>query len=178
MADHGYSGKFTLYQKGIKVPFIMRWPNKIEAGSKNNSLLTMVDVLPTILDIAGGDYNNFDGKSFLPIIENGKDEVNKYIYGVATRQNIQSTFVFPSRMVSDGKFKLIRNYNSIEVYDKNLTENENINHFIEIGAKKFSNIPYEELFDLQLDPYEKNNLARNKKYNDIKNILSLSLIHI
>ena len=73
-------------------------------------------------------------------------------------------------MVSDGKFKLIRNYNSIEVYDKNLTENENINHFIEIGAKKFSNIPYEELFDLQLDPYEKNNLARNKKYNDIKNI--------
>ena len=78
-------------------------------------------------------------------------------------------------MVSDGKFKLIRNYNSIEVYDKNLTENENINHFIEIGAKKFSNIPYEELFDLQLDPYEKNNLARNKKYNDIKNILSKEL---
>ena len=175
MADHGYSGKFTLYQKGIKVPFIMRWPNKIDAGSKNNSLLTMVDVLPTILDIAGGDYNNFDGKSFLPIIENGEDEINKYIYGVATRQNIQSTFVFPSRMVSDGKFKLIRNYNSIEVYDKNLTENENINHFIEIGAKKFSNIPYEELFDLQLDPYEKNNLARNKKYNDIKNILSKEL---
>ena len=80
MADHGYSGKFTLYQKGIKVPFIMRWPNKIDAGSKNNSLLTMVDVLPTILDIAGGDYNNFDGKSFLPIIENVEDEVNKYIY--------------------------------------------------------------------------------------------------
>ena len=78
-------------------------------------------------------------------------------------------------MVSDGKFKLIRNYNSIEVYDKNLTENENINYFIEIGAKKFSNIPYEELFDLQLDPYEKNNLARNKKYNDIKNVLSKEL---
>ena len=34
--------------------------------------------------------------------------------------------------------------------------------------KKFSNIPYEELFDLQLDPYEKNNLARNKKYNRYK----------
>ena len=39
MADHGYSGKFTLYQKGIKVPFIMRWPNKIDAGSKNLSLI-------------------------------------------------------------------------------------------------------------------------------------------
>ena len=171
-ADHGYSGKFSLYQKGLKIPFILRWPNKIKPNLKNNSLLTIVDVLPTLVDIAGGSTEDFDGKSFLPILENKKNDVNEHIYGVSTRQNIQSTFVFPSRMISDGKFKLIRNYNSIEVFNKNLTNNKVINHFIELGAKQFKRIPYEELYNLESDPYEKKNLASNTKFNDIKNSLS------
>ena len=91
-------------------------------------MLTIVDVLPTILDHAGGDYIILM-ESFLPMLRMLKMRLIVYLYGVATRQNIQSA-VFPSRMVSDGKFKLIRNYNSIEVYDKNLTENNN--HFIQI----------------------------------------------
>ena len=174
-ADHGYSGKYSLYQKGIKIPLIMRWPDKIKPGSKSNSLLTIVDLLPTMIEIAGGTIYDFDGKSFLPILENKKNEVNEYIYGVATRQNVQSTFVFPSRMVSNGKFKLIRNYNSYEVYSENLTKNNAINHFIEIGAKKFKRIPFEELYNLEKDPYEKNNLAKNKEYMDIKNALLVKL---
>ena len=78
-------------------------------------------------------------------------------------------------MVSNGKFKLIRNYNSFEVYSKNLTKNNAINHFIEIGAKKFKRIPFEELYNLEKDPYEKNNLAKNKEYKNIKNDLLLKL---
>ena len=174
-SDHGITGKYGLYQKGLKIPFVIRWPGKLKQKTISNSLLTMVDVLPTLVDIAGGDTKSFDGKSFLPILENKKIEVNEYIYGVATRQNVQSTFVFPSRMVSNGKFKLIRNYNSFEVYSKNLTKNNAINHFIEIGAKKFKRIPFEELYNLEKDPYEKNNLAKNKEYMDIKNALLVKL---
>ena len=101
-SDHGITGKYGLYQKGLKIPFVIRWPGKLKQKTISNSLLTMVDVLPTLVDIAGGDTKSFDGKSFLPILENQKIEVNDYIYGVATRQNVQSTFVFPSRMGSNG----------------------------------------------------------------------------
>ena len=47
-------------------------------------------------------------------------EVNKYIYGVATKQNVRNGKVFPSRMVRDKRFKLIKNFNSKEVVNSNL----------------------------------------------------------
>ena len=54
---------------------------------------------------------------------------------------------------------MIKNFNSIEVYKKNLNKGRIINKFIEIGAKKMSNKPYIELYDLDSDPYEKINIA-------------------
>ena len=174
-SDHGISGKYGLYQRGLKIPFIIRWPGVLKENTNSNSLLTIVDVLPTLVEIAGGEPKNFDGNSFLPILKNEKKEVNDYIFGVSTRQNVRHGKVFPSRMISNGNFKLIVNFNSIEVFKKNLGKNENINKFIEIGAKAFPNVPYEELYDLKNDPHEKINLAKNSDYKELKRILTLKL---
>ena len=174
-SDHGISGKYGLYQKGLKIPLVIRWPGNLKHNSTSNSLLTMVDILPTLVDIAGGKTNSFDGKSFLPIIKNQRNEINDFIYGVSTMQNVRYGKVFPSRMISDGRFKLILNYNSIDQYKKYLGENDFINKFIELGAKAYPNKPYEELYDLKTDPHETKNLAKKPDYKELKQKLTNSL---
>ena len=59
----------------------------------------------------------------------------------------------------------------MEGVDSNLVENPVINHFIKIGAESFPNVPYEELYDLELDPYQQNNLIDNIELIDVKNEL-------
>ena len=174
-SDHGISGKYGLYQKGLKIPLVIRWPGNLKHNSTSNSLLTMVDILPTLVDIAGGKTNTFDGKSFLPILKNQRNEINDFIFGVSTRQNVRYGKVFPSRMISDGKFKLILNYNSIDQYKKYLGENDFINKFIELGAKAYPNKPYEELYDLKTDPHETKNLAKKPDYKELKQKLTNNL---
>ena len=174
-SDHGISGKFTLYQKGIKIPVIIRWPGKIKKNIQSNRLLGMVDILPTIMDIGGGNTDTFDGKSFSGLLLGNDKKVNDYVYGVSTRQNVRNGFIFPSRMISNGKYKMIKNFNSIEVYKKNLNKGKIINKFIEIGAKKMLDTPYIELYDLDSDPYEKKNIANNKNSVEIINELSEKL---
>ena len=67
-SDHGmFRGKFTVYGSGLRVPFMVRWPGKINPG-RTGALVSFADVLPTLLDIAGGDIpRDLDGKSMLPI---------------------------------------------------------------------------------------------------------------
>ena len=175
-SDHGISGKWSLREEGIKVPFIVRWPEEIQANSVSNTLLSFVDVLPTFLDIAQVEVpDDLDGKSFLKTLKGSKEKIHDHIFGVATKQNIRECKVFPSRMVRDSRFKLIRNYNSHEVYESNLGNNPFVNEFIRIGAESFPKLPYEELYDLDLDPYQTNNLARNLSYHDVKQQLSEAL---
>ena len=120
---------------------------------------------------------NIDGKSFYSTLKGEINEIHEYIYGVATNQNIQACTVFPSRMVRGQRFKLIRNYSSIEVLKSNLGDNSIVNKFIKIGAESFPNIPYEELYDLSIDPYQKNNLINDEEYHEIRNNLSKALIN-
>ena len=175
-SDHGISGKFGLSEEGLKVPFIVRWPEKVKASSTNNTLLTFVDVLPTILDISNSKTpESIDGKSFKAVLKGDTEEIHEYVYGVATKQNIQKCKVFPSRMIRGQKYKLIKNFNALEVVESNLGTHEAVNAYIKLGAESFPNIPYEELYDLKNDPYQIKNLASDPKYFVIKEKLSTEL---
>ena len=168
-ADHGVSGKFTVKDIGLKVPFVARWPKVIKAGTTSNQLIHYTDVLPTFMEIAGGkSTKDIDGSSLLPLLQ-GKDvQINKYVYGVRTNQNILNSEVFPSRMIRNQRYKYIRNFNSLEVVKENLTGKPHIDYFIKRGANAFKNEPFEELYDLQSDPFEKNNLVNNPELKSIK----------
>lgn len=175
-SDHGISGKWGVYEKGLKTPFVIRWPKKIKPNTKSDALLSFVDVMPTILDIAGIEIpKNLDGNSFLDVFDKNNIEINEYIYGIATRQNIRDAKIFPSRSIRSNRYKYILNFNSFEVYKNNFTKDKIINKFIELGARSNPNVPYEELYDLKNDPYEKSNLAKNENLNSIKNKLSNQL---
>ena len=175
-SDHGLSGKWSLKEQGLRVPFIVRWPGKIKPNTTSETLLTLVDVLPTILEVSNTEIpSEIDGKSFLETLNGSNIKINDYVFGVSTRQNIRECKIFPSRMVRGNRYKLIRNFNSVDVINSNLGENPVINEFAKIGAESFPNIPYEELYDLEKDPYQQVNLITEPKYKKIRNRLSVAL---
>ena len=175
-SDHGLSGKWSLKEQGLRVPFIVRWPGKIKPNTTSETLLTLVDVLPTILEVSNTEIpSEIDGKSFLETLNGSKMKIHDYVFGVSTRQNIRECKIFPSRMIRGNRFKLIRNFNSVEVINSNLGDNPVINEFAKIGAESFPNVPYEELYDLEKDPYQKVNLINDPKYKMIRNRLSVAL---
>ena len=175
-SDHGLSGKWSLKEQGLRVPFIIRWPGKIKPNTTSETLLTLVDVLPTMLEVSNTEIpSEIDGKSFLETLNGSKMKIHDYVFGVSTRQNIRECKIFPSRMIRGNRYKLIRNFNSVEVVNSNLGDNPVINEFAKIGAESFPNVPYEELYDLEKDPFQKVNLINNPKYKKIRNRLSVAL---
>ena len=175
-SDHGISGKWGVAEQGLKVPFIVRWPGVVEANSVSETMLNFVDILPTFLDIIGADIpQDLDGKSFQPTLKGNTDPIHDYIFSLATKQNIQKCKIFPSRAIRGKRFKFIRNYNSIEVVESNYGSNSVVNAFIRKGAESFPNVPFEELYDLELDPYQEQNLINNPEYLEQSNRLSSAL---
>ena len=173
ISDHGLKGKWSVRETGLKIPMVIRWPNVIPPNTKIDKLVSIVDILPTIVEVSGGEKNeSLDGKSLIPIIQNSNISFRDYIFGIATRQNIQKCYVFPSRSVRDKRYKYIINYNSKEVVKDNLVLNKNVNYFIKRGANEFNEVPYEELYDLEADPYEHVNLAKEESFLLIKQKLS------
>lgn len=132
--------------------------------------------MPTLLDIINNEVpSQLDGISFKNVLTDGTESKRKFTYGVSTWQNVRDAKVFPSRSVRDSKFKLIVNFNSKEVYKNNLGDNQYVNEFIKLGANAFPNIPYEELYDLENDPYELNNLIKDSVYNSQSESLRIEL---
>ncbi len=75
--------KRDVYEGGIRVPFIAKWPGKIKPGTKSNHISAFWDLLPTCVELAGIEIpENIDGISFLPTLL-GKSEIQKqheYLY--------------------------------------------------------------------------------------------------
>jgi len=115
MGDNGaalFRGKGTLYERGLNVPLIVRFPEKIEAGSVYRDLISGEDIAPTLLDFASlNPLPEMTGISFKPLVENQKYEGHPYVFaergphgsGLPT-----STGPFDlSRCVIGKKYKLI-----------------------------------------------------------------------
>ncbi len=85
MADNGRPFprcKTTLYDSGIRTPFIVRWPRHITPGSTCKSLISSVDIAPTFIELASGIKQSptFQGKSFAKLLTNPKLHTRKYVF--------------------------------------------------------------------------------------------------
>ncbi|WP_168432971.1 sulfatase family protein [Pontiella sulfatireligans] len=167
--DHGGKrGKFTVYDSGLNVAFMVRWPGKIKPG-RTGALSSFTDFVPTAIELAGGTVPaGIDGKSLLPVLTRGAVNQHDYVYGVAHNQGIQQRHVFPQRSVHDGRYHYIVNFNSLEKIESDRTAGKTIDYFFEHGAKKHSSQPTEELYDTQVDPDELVNLAGREETVSIK----------
>ena len=75
--------KRDLYEGGVRVPMIVRWPEKISAGSKTDHISAFWDVFPTFIDIVDTEQpENLDGVSFLPTLfdKEGDQKQHEYLY--------------------------------------------------------------------------------------------------
>ncbi len=72
-SDHGSQwpfGKWTLYDYGTRVPFLISWPGVIEAGTQSDAMISWIDLLPTVLDLVDAERpEDLDGQSFANVLE-------------------------------------------------------------------------------------------------------------
>jgi arylsulfatase A len=109
--------KGTLYEGGTRVPLIVRWPGVAEPGSECSVPVTSVDLLPTMLQIAGIEPGEHpvDGKSILPLLR-GKDSLKREaLYWHYPHYH----HCAPCGSIRRGKYKLIEYYEdgALELYD-------------------------------------------------------------
>lgn len=73
--------KRDLYEGGIRVPMIVRWPDQVPAGQSSDEMWTHWDLLPTLAEIAGQKVTHrIDGHSILPALKGGKAPQHDYLY--------------------------------------------------------------------------------------------------
>ena len=82
--------KWTCYDTGIHAAAILRWPQRVKSGRTSDALISYVDIVPTFVDLAGGDTSlGFDGKSFV-VLEDKTQRHNDTVFAVNTTRGIYS----------------------------------------------------------------------------------------
>ena len=138
VSDHGdmvgqfgmvYKLPYCGYDTLMKVPCLVRWPRRIEAGSVNTSLNSSVDVMPTILDLVGMDIpEGVDGESISGILRGERD---------VAREEIFTDLINRGMMLRQGSWKFVLNWKPLSGDVRDL----------------------DELYNLADDPHEEDNLA-------------------
>ncbi|OPH58456.1 sulfatase [Paenibacillus ferrarius] len=184
-SDHGEGlprAKRWTYDAGIRVPLIVKWPEKVEKGQISEQLVSMIDLGPTVLALAGIPVpQHIQGQSFMG------EHVEKRDYVFATRDRYDEAYD-KVRAVRDTQFKYIRN----DYPDQPYLQWIPFSHFHPIcqelwrlqlageleGDKQVlmqNKRPPEELYDCLNDPHELNNLADDPSYRTVRTRLRKEL---
>jgi arylsulfatase A-like enzyme len=140
LGEHHLYDKRLMYEPSIRVPMMLRYPGPVKPGTTSEEMVLNLDMAPTLLDVAGLPVPaEMQGKSMLPLAE-GKDVPwrKDWLYEYYEYPGFEN--VRPCRGVRTERYKLI--------------------HFF-IEPQEF------ELYDLQTDPDEKNNLYGKAGYEDL-----------
>lgn len=181
--------KWTNYDTGVRTGFVARWPGRIKAGSRTDAIIQYADVLPTLIEAAGGRVKaaRYDGASFLEALTGDKPTRRQYAY--AMHNNLPEGPAYPIRSVRDKQYRYIRNLSpdSLHVQRYIMGKPEHNPYWntwmwaaadnpkTERLVSRYLNRPAEELYDSEQDPYELNNLADNPRFADVKARLSKEL---
>ncbi len=167
LGDHGWYDKRFMYEESLRMPFIVRYPRQIKPGTVNEDIITNVDFAPTFLDLAGIESPSFfQGVSFRPLL-NGRtpddwQQSMYYRYWMnATNHNVAAHYGVRTR-----KFKLIHYY-----YDGCGEPGTDYADFCvpngDIVESVIGGEPEWELFDLEKDPAEMNNVYHDPAYQKV-----------
>jgi arylsulfatase A-like enzyme len=186
MTDNGRPfprAKTRMYDSGIKTPFIVRWPAKIEKG-RTGALISSIDIAPSLCELAGANLSEtFQGVSFVPVLNDYSAETRDYIAG---EHNWHDYRAF-ERAIRNHNFLYIRNafpeLNASPPADAvgSLTYREMIKMHREGKLNEYqldcfvAPRPAEELYDVANDPFQFTNLAANPDYagtlNEMRKVL-------
>ena len=152
MGEHGWFDKRFMYEESFRTPLLMRLPKGYNRHGEVPELVQNIDYAPTFLDFAGVEIPvEIQGKSMKPLLIDDKNkEWRDAVY--------YHYYEFPNEHavkkhygVRTDRYKLIHFYNDIDVW---------------------------ELYDLEKDPEEMNNLLGQKEYAEVQNNLKLRLAEL
>ena len=133
LGEHGWFDKRWIYEESFRTPMVMRYPGVIQPGTKSNDFVMNLDIAPTVLDAAGAAIpKDMQGESMLPLLAKKQKSRDALYYHYY--ENGEHS-VSPHFGIRTHRYKLIRFYMRVNGW---------------------------ELFDLQKDPHETNNIYGKK----------------
>jgi uncharacterized sulfatase len=174
-SDHGMGmprGKRWLYDTGVLIPLIMRWPGRLESGSVREDLVSALDLAPTMLRVAGVEVpRSLPGRVLI-----GEQQGAEPPYLFFHRDRMDEAYEL-QRAARDRRWKYIRNYEPEKPYSQPIDYMDSMPAMIDwrrfaaegklVGgqANWFRQPkPIEELYDTERDPWELENLATVRQY--------------
>lgn len=169
--DHGIAFpamKCNLTQHGTGVMLILRGPNGISGGKVIDSLISQIDIFPTLCDFLELPAPSWlQGRSFMPILSGKTTEINEAVFSEVTYHAAYE----PKRNVRTNRWNYIRNYGEkhspvLPNCDDGLSKQI----WLDKGWRN-REVPREEFYDLVFDPEERNNLAADASFRkDLENM--------
>ncbi|MDN5709929.1 MAG: sulfatase [Planococcus sp. (in: firmicutes)] len=165
--DHGIAfprAKGTLLDAGLETALLMKFPeDMMKQNNKQKELLCNVDLMPTLLEIAGSEApEDIDGYSFLPLLTRGKYEERDHFFCELTWHDRYH----PMRGIRTTQYKYIRNFEAgpsvylpYDIYSS-LSGEEVREEYSKPNVK-------EELYHLESDPLEQKNLASEQAHQEV-----------
>jgi arylsulfatase A-like enzyme len=156
LGDHGWFDKRFMYEESLRMPFVMRYPREIPPGSTCDKIITNVDFASTFLDYADQPPpERAQGQSFRSIVAGGAAQAHwrNGMYYRYWMHNDPNHFVGAHYGIRTDRYKLIYYYG------------DPLGHRGTAGPRT---PPEWELFDLQADPREVNNVYGHPDYADVR----------
>ena len=149
LGDHGFFDKRFIYEESLRMPFIVRYPKKVKASTVNEDIITNIDFAPTLLDLAGIKTNaQIQGNSFESILFGETPENwNQEMY--------YHYYEFPY-------------WHHVQPHYGIRTQKYTLAHF-------YYNIDIWELYDLEKDPKQMNNIISDPQYTNVVANLKIRL---
>jgi arylsulfatase A-like enzyme len=165
--------KTTVYDSGVKTPFIVRWPKQVKPGGTSTSLVSSVDIAPTLLELAGVELpSTLQGKSFAKILADPQHTTQHAVFAEHNWHDYQAH----ERSVRTADHLYIRNalpqLTGSPPADAVRSPTYHVMQQLEAAGKLppeqrgcfIAPRPAEELYDVQRDPHQLSNLADDPKY--------------
>jgi arylsulfatase A-like enzyme len=171
-ADHGDGvprSKRSLYDSGLRVPLMVRWPRMSPAiaGSVNDQLVSMIDLAPTVLAMAGVEIPaHLQGRV---LVGPKATSAPEFVFGARDRMDIEYDMM---RSARDSRFLYIRNFAPEQPYAGHIiyrNQSAIMQEWLRLQAERAltgaaalwmrTSRPVEELYDTAADPHQIHNLA-------------------
>lgn len=152
LGEHGLYDKRFMYEEAFRTPLIISLPTLVSPNSVSHDLVQNIDLAPTFLDAAGIDIpDELPGRSLLPLLKDGthdnwRDEVYYHFYDYPAVGNVRCHYGIRTK-----QYKLI--------------------HWYGKGYGNDKEIDFWELYDLEKDPHEINNVYEDRKYQQVRSTL-------
>lgn len=188
MGEHGWFDKRFMYEESLRTPLLIAYPGHIQPGTVCNKLVQNIDYAPTFLDLAGiSKPKELPGRSLTPIFKAG-DKVKGWRNSIYYHYYDYPTYHMVRKHdgVRTDRYKLIHFYGAggLDAVKENkyqrqpgTREHGCMTYLTSLGyfEPKDSAVNYNELYDLQADPHELNNLYGKPGYEKITKQLQKQL---